>query len=122
MLTSWQDSDCFRSSCASLELLEQNNKARLEHMAPDTKAVSDKHAFFSVVQLGVAKHGACPLLPTAQGEIRDTFRAPAGKSLNSCATSISQEGDLRIREVTVRTTPQNVSVQLGRMEKIPRAN
>lgn len=123
ILTCWSDSsDCFQSSCAGLKLLEQNNNARLEHMTPDTKAVRDKHAFFSVVQLDVAKHGACSLFPTEYGEMKDTFRAPAGKPPNSCTTAISQQGELRIREVTVPRTPQNVSVQLGRKEKIPRAN
>lgn len=93
-------------------------------MTPDTKAVRDRHALFSVVQLDAANHGACPLFPTEQGEIiRDTFRAPAAKPLNSGATAVSQqEGDLRVREATVRTTPQTVSVQLGRKEKIPRAS
>lgn len=59
MLTCW--ADCFRSNCAGLELLEQNNKTRLERMTPDTEAVRDKHATFSVVQLDVAEHGASPL-------------------------------------------------------------
>lgn len=88
-------SDCLRSSCAGSALLWRNNTASLEHMTPDTRAVRDKHALFSVVQLDDAKHGACPLFPTEQGEIRDTFRAPAGKLPNSCASAVSQAREPR---------------------------
>lgn len=90
-------SNSLRSSCAGSELLEQNNTASLEYMTPDTRAVRDEHALFSVVQLDDAKHGACPLSPTKQGEIRDTFRAPAGKLPNSCANAVSQARELRPR-------------------------